>query len=234
MKINVGKKFPKRIIGVVKTVGRIADAEGISVYIVGGLVRDILLKVPNYDLDFVVEGDGIRFAEILKKHLKGALKIHRHFKTATVTGKGLRLDIVTARSESYKYPAAYPDVKPGMIKEDLFRRDFTINAMAVSINKGTFGDLVDFYDGYKDLKKGLIRVMHDRSFIDDPTRIFRGVRFAARYNFKIEPSTKKLMKEAVSGGYLGEVNRGRIKKEVELFLKEEDPLKCLKAFSRLV
>lgn len=234
MKINLTKKFPKKIFNIIKTVGNVADARGVPVYIVGGPVRDMLLNVPNYDLDFVVEGNGIEFSEILNKTLKGNLKIYRAFKTATIFYKDFRIDIVTARSESYKKPASYPDVKPGTIKEDLLRRDFTINAMAVRINGEGFGELIDFYNGFKDLKKGLVRVMHNKSFIDDPTRIFRAVRFSTRFGFKITLHTKRLMKAALLAGSLGNVNRGRIKKEIELFLKEKKPLKCLEAFSNLI
>ena len=234
MKIGLSKKFPKDIFDVIKIVGKEADKKKIHAYLVGGMVRDALLKVPNLDLDFVVEANGIKFAEALNKVLKGDLEVHRAFKTATVIYKDLRIDIVTARSESYKRPASYPDVKPAAIKEDLFRRDFTINAMSISINKKGFGTLIDFYNGLEDLKKGFIRVMHNKSFIDDPTRIYRAVRFSVRFGFKIEPQTRKLMKEAILGGFLGKVNRGRIKKETESFLKEEKPLKCLDAFARLV
>lgn len=234
MKINLSKKFPRKIFDIIKIVGETANKENFSVYIVGGLVRDILLKVANYDLDFVVEGDGIKFAEMLNKNLKGNLKTHRAFKTATIAYRNFRIDVSSARSESYEKPAAYPDVQPGTIKQDLFRRDFTINAMAVSINKKDFGKLIDFYNGFKDLKKGLIRVMHDNSFIDDPTRILRAVRFSTRFGFKIESHTKALIKKAILAGFLGDVNRGRIRKEIELFLKEEEPLKCLETFSSLI
>lgn len=234
MKVDLAGKFPQGILGIIKLAGKIADTKGIAIYIVGGVVRDILLGMPNYDLDFVVEGDAIEFSGILNGALKGDLKVHRAFGTATINYNNHRIDIVTARSESYKKPAAYPEVEPGTIKEDLFRRDFTINAMAISINDKGFGDVVDFYSGLKDLKKKAIRVMHPRSFIDDPTRVFRAVRFSARFGFKIEPHTKSLIKEAVSEGLLGEVNRGRINKEIELFLKEEQPLKCLKAFYNLI
>jgi len=231
MKIDLMKRFPKKISDIIKIVAKIGDKEGVPVYIVGGPVRDLLLKRENYDLDFVVEGDGIGFAEILNRSLKGQLKIHRSFKTATIALKDFRIDVVTARSESYETPAAYPRVTPGTIKEDLFRRDFTINAMALAVNKANLGTLIDFYGGLKDLKKRVIRVMHDKSFFDDPTRIFRAVRFSVRFNFKIEPHTKGLIKKAIMAGLLGEVNRGRIKKEVELFLNEKDPLKCLNVFS---
>jgi len=218
---------------IIKIVGKIADKLKISAYIVGGPVRDKLLGIANYDLDFVVEGDGIKFAEILNKILKGKLTTYRSFGTATVALKEKKIDIVTARKETYKYPAAYPTIKPGTIKDDLFRRDFTINAMAISVNKKNFGELVDFYGGQKDLKKGVIRILHDKSFMDDPTRIFRAVKFSVRFGFKIEPHTKKLIKEAALDGLLGEVNAGRIRKEIELFLKEKNPKKCLGTFSKL-
>jgi len=212
MKIDIAKKFPKEFFNIIKTVGETADRSGVRVYIVGGPVRDILLKVPNYDLDFVVEGDGIKFADTLNKRLKGELRLHRAFKTATILYGDIRIDMVTARSETYERPASYPDVVPGTIKEDLFRRDFTINAMAVCLNKKNFGKLVDFFGGLKDLKKGVIRIMHDKSFIDDPTRIFRAVRFSTRFRFKIETKTKRLMKKAILAGAIGEVNRGRIRR----------------------
>lgn len=219
---------------IIEIVGKIADKLKIPAYIVGGPVRDKLLGISNCDLDFVVEGDGIKFAEALNKKLKGRLTAYKAFGTATIKLKGKRIDIVTSRKETYTHPAAYPTVKPGAIKDDLFRRDFTINAMAIGLNKKNFGRLVDFYGGRKDLKKGIIRIMHDKSFMDDPTRIFRAVRFSVRFGFKIEPHTKKLIKEAVLDGFLGEVNAGRIRKEIELFLKEKNPKKCLEVFTKLV
>lgn len=218
---------------IIKLVGETADKLKVPAYLVGGPVRDKLLGIANYDLDFVVEGDGIKFAEALNKKLKGGLTAYRAFGTAAIKLKEKKIDIVTARKETYKYPAAYPSVTPGAIKDDLFRRDFTINAMAMVINKRNFGALVDFYGGEEDLKKGIIRVLHDKSFMDDPTRIFRAVRFSVRFGFKIEARTKRLIKEAVSDGFLGEVNAGRVKKEVELFLKEKDPKKCLETFAKL-
>jgi tRNA nucleotidyltransferase (CCA-adding enzyme) len=218
---------------IIEIVGKIADELKVPAYIVGGPVRDNLLGIKNLDMDFVVEGDGIKFAEALNRKLKGKLTTYKAFGTATIKLKGKRIDVVTSRKETYARPAAYPTVKPGAIKDDLFRRDFTINAMAMIVNKKNFGRLVDFYDGQKDLKNGIIRVMHDKSFMDDPTRVFRAIRFSVRFGFKIEPHTKKLIKEAVSDGFLGEVNAGRIRKEIELFLKEKDPKKCLETFSKL-
>ncbi|MFA4991762.1 MAG: hypothetical protein WC569_04195 [Candidatus Omnitrophota bacterium] len=234
MNINLSDKFPRDVSRVAGMAGRVADREGMKVYMVGGPVRDIFLKRPNLDLDFVVEGDAIRFAGLFSSELKGRMDAYRAFGTATIKFRDKRVDVVTARKETYERPGAYPRVRPGTIREDLFRRDFTINAMAVSVNSETFGGLVDFYGGLRDLKKGVIRVMHDKSFIDDPTRIFRAVRFSARLGFRIEPKTKILMREALSRGFLGEVNRGRVKKEIELFLREKEPYRCLVEFGRLI
>ncbi|MFH1479065.1 MAG: hypothetical protein ABIG92_04740 [Candidatus Omnitrophota bacterium] len=234
MKIDLEKKLSSKIFKLIKTIATIGDKEGIRLYIVGGVVRDILLGVKNLDLDFLVEGDAIAFTESLNKALRGKLTIYKAFNTATLSLKGYRIDFVAARKESYKRPASYPDVEPGTLKDDLHRRDFSINAMAISVNKKDLGRLVDHCDGYKDLRKGIIRVLHEKSFVDDPTRIFRAVRFAVRFGFEIEPETKKLMKGSILGGFLGEVNRGRIKKEIELFLREKDPLKCLESFSKLI
>lgn len=234
MKIDIAKKFSKDSLRMIKAVGKAADRDKISAYIVGGPVRDVFLSVKNHDLDFVVEGDAIRFARRLNSGLRGSLNIHKPFGTATISFKDSRIDIVTAREETYKRPAAYPDVKPATIKEDLFRRDFTVNAMAISVNSKNFGGLVDLYGGRNDLKKKVIRIMHDKSFIDDPTRIFRAVRFSVRLGFRIEPHTRKLIKDAVSQGLVGEVNRGRVKKEIEILLKEKYPVKCIKALSNLI
>ncbi len=233
-KLTLQKSLPKDILKIITKINDIADRLNLRVYLVGGPVRDLLFRRPNYDLDFTVEGDGINFAKELNKRFKGRLITYRAFGTATIDFQKRRIDIATARREVYKRPAAYPDVEPCNIKEDLFRRDFTINALAISINKADFGKLVDFFGGIRDFKNGLIRVMHNKSFIDDPTRIFRAVRFEQRYNFKIERQTLKLLKEAVSGGLIGELNKGRIRKEIELILKEKDPIRCLRRLEGLM
>lgn len=234
MKIDLAKKISKNIFWIVKVVGEEADKQGIPAYIVGGPVRDIFLGVKIKDLDFVVEGDGIKFAEALNDIFKGKLAVYKAFGTATINVGNDRIDIATARKESYENTASYPKVKPSSIKDDLFRRDFTINAIAVSINKACFGTVVDFNGGVVDIKKGIIRVMHEKSFEDDPTRIFRAVRFSTRFGFKIAGSTKKLIKKALLDGILSCVNKGRIKKEIELFLQEQNPSGCLEEFARLI
>lgn len=234
MILDLERKYPENIFNVIKAISIYADEENAPVYIVGGPVRDMFLNQLNCDLDFVVEGDGIKFSEFLHSRLKAKIKIYRAFRTATLDIRGVKVDVVTARREIYKKPAAYPTVEPADIKADLFRRDFTINAMAVGLNHRNFGRLVDFYKGYDDIKNKTIRIMHDKSFEDDPTRIFRAVRFAVRLGFGIECGTKRLMKAAVLNGYLGRVNKGRISKEMDAFLREKDPKECLRVLSKII
>ncbi|MBM3255763.1 MAG: CCA tRNA nucleotidyltransferase, partial [Candidatus Omnitrophica bacterium] len=155
-------------------------------YLVGGFVRDLMLGEKNLDLDIVVEGDGIRFAEELAAALGAGLIRHVRFGTATILiGVDSKIDIATSRREHYPKPAALPLVQKGGLKDDLARRDFSINAMAISINKTSFGELIDFFGGPADLSRKKIRVLHSRSFIDDPTRVLRAVRFEQRYAFGI-------------------------------------------------
>ena len=206
-------KLPKLL----KEIGEIADRENIKIFVVGGLVRDLLLGVKDLDIDIVVEANAINFAKVLSDKFV----THEGFKTATIEKGGFKIDLATARKEYYKKPAALPQITPATIREDLFRRDFTINAMAISLNKDNFKELVDFYNGQKDLKDKKIRVLHDKSFIDDPTRIFRAIRFQKRLEFEIEPHTQKLMADAINLGMIEKLKAQRIKKEMDLFLKEK-------------
>jgi len=229
------KKLSKEIKDLISLSGDIAAKNNLRVYLVGGFVRDLILGVDNLDLDIVVEGDGIKFAEELSANLGSKLTRHKRFGTATIMAKPhLKLDIASARSEIYPYPASLPMVKPGTLKDDLFRRDFTVNAMAISINHSDFGNLVDYFSGKADLALGKIRVLHDLSFIDDPTRILRGIRFEQRYDFKTEPRTLKLLKEAVKQKMLEKVNPQRTRDELILMFKEKDPVKEIKRLNKLV
>jgi len=215
--------------------GEIAQANKMHAYLVGGFVRDLILAVTNLDLDIVIEGDGIKFAEDLASRLKANLIRHKRFGTATVTlGHNLKIDIATAREETYPVPASLPSVTSGSVKDDLKRRDFSINAMAVSINKENYGELIDFFRGGIDLRDRKVRVLHDLSFIDDPTRILRAIRFEQRFNFKIEPKTLKLLKEAKKIKMLDRVQPQRLRDELILILKEEHPLKEIRRLSGLV
>ncbi len=213
----------------IRRIGGLADKKGIRAYLVGGVVRDILLRRKNLDLDIVIEGDAIAFSQFLQKSLKGDLVVHKSFKTATFSLKsGLRIDLATARKESYPTPGSLPIVKPGSIYDDLFRRDFSINAIAVRINRRHFGEEVDFFGGIEDLKKGCIRVLHSRSFIDDPTRIWRAIRFEQRLDFALEPLTEKYLKQAVRQKVYEVVKPPRYFAEFKKILEERPLAKYIK------
>lgn len=231
---NLRKKLPKEIFSLLKFIGREADKHGYKAYCVGGFVRDIFLGLRNLDIDIAVEENAINFSQMLAKKLHGTLVVHKKFGTATIYFKdNLKIDIATARTEKYHHPAVLPTVKFGSIKQDLYRRDFTINAMAVSINRKTFGALADFFKGIEDINRKKIRVLHELSFVDDPTRIFRAVRFEQRFDFKIEPYTQKLIKTAVSLDMFEKTQKQRIRQEVVLMLNEPEPIKALRRMNEL-
>lgn len=226
--------LPKEIQDLIYLASDSAYSNNMSVYLVGGFVRDLILGVKNFDLDIVVEGDGIKFAEVLSGKLNVGLIRHRRFGTATVIlKKHLKVDIATARQEYYPEAAHLPEVTCGVLKDDLLRRDFTINAMAISINRQDFGRFIDCFCGRQDLANKEIRVLHNLSFIDDPTRILRAIRFEQRYNFKIEPKTLKLLREANRLKMLERVSRERLRDELILILKEGHPLKPLNRIKEL-
>jgi tRNA nucleotidyltransferase (CCA-adding enzyme) len=194
-----------------------------GVYLVGGSVRDILLGEPSFDVDIVVEGDAITLANTLAVLLGGRVRTHDKFGTAVVLyGDGERVDVVTARSESYDAPAALPNVAPGSIQEDLHRRDFTINAMAVSLKGDERGLLVDPFEGRADLEAGRIRILHDASFIDDPTRILRAIRYEDRYGFRMDERTVELARECIATGHVGDLSGARLREELIALLEEGD------------
>jgi tRNA nucleotidyltransferase (CCA-adding enzyme) len=219
--------IPSNVAGILEAAGFVGDSHQVKVFAVGGFVRDLLLGLGSLDIDIVVEGDGLKFAKSLSDKLNGSLIVHEQFGTATIEAL-YKVDIATARSEHYKSPAVYPDVKPGTIQEDLNRRDFTINAISLSLNENTFKQVVDFFNGIEDLKNGIIRVLHDKSFIDDPTRIFRAVRFEQRYNFKIDAHTRQLIDTAIKAGMLDKLKKQRKDKEITLISKEKNALKMFK------
>ncbi|MHB1418580.1 MAG: CCA tRNA nucleotidyltransferase [Bacillota bacterium] len=203
--------------------GTLADRRGWDLFLVGGCVRDLLLGVPSLDLDLVVEGEGIVLAEEAAALLDARLKTHQRFGTATLTLKdGCKLDIATARKEYYQHPGALPIVEASTLQEDLHRRDFTINAMAVQLNEKCFGQLIDYFSGAEDLKKGQIRVMHHMSFVDDPTRILRAIRFEQRYAFSMDSDTFDLASIAISDGMLGMVSGPRLGQELRLILQDKN------------
>jgi len=226
--------LPEYAMQILKKIGAMADDEGYSAFVVGGVARDLMLGVENLDLDVVIEGDAIKIGSILAKEAGSSLVVHKRFGTCTVVMKsGIKVDLATARKEVYPHPAALPTVEFSSIKDDLIRRDFTINAMAVSINRKNFGQLIDFFGGEHDLERGRIRVMHDKSFIDDPTRIFRAVRFEQRFAFTIDPHTEELIQTALDDRIFERVEPQRIRDEIILILKEREPLKAVKRMAVL-
>jgi tRNA nucleotidyltransferase (CCA-adding enzyme) len=223
------EQLPEDVYQLLRKMGETGDEMGWPTFVVGGIVRDLIIQRPDLDVDIVVEGDGIAFAHALAESLKGAVRRHRRFGTAAVAlPGGFKVDVATARTETYAHPGALPSVEPGDIKEDLRRRDFTINAMAIKLNRDQFGRLVDFFDGRGDLSEGAVRILHNLSFQDDPTRIFRAIRFEQRYRFSIEPHTEKLLGKSVTDGYLARITGQRLRNEILLILKEEDPLPAIR------
>jgi tRNA nucleotidyltransferase (CCA-adding enzyme) len=194
-----------------------------GVYLVGGTVRDILLGERSFDVDIAVEGDAIALAQALADVLGGRVRPHQKFGTAVVIyGDGERVDVVTARTEFYDAPAALPTVEHASIREDLFRRDFTINAMAVSLKGADLGRLVDPFGGRRDLDAKTIRVLHNLSFIDDPTRIFRAIRYENRYGFRMDDHTLRLARGTIEMGLVGDLSSARLRDELVALLEEGD------------
>lgn len=210
-------------------IGILADTMGYHAHLVGGFVRDLLLRIENFDVDIVIEGDGIKFAEELSKAYGVKVRPHREFATAKVTYPDrFRLDIATARLEYYKAPAALPTVEHGSLKLDLHRRDFTINTLAISLNKNTFGELIDFFGAQRDIKDKIIRVIHSLSFVEDPTRVFRAIRFEYRFGFTIGKHTMNLIKNAAKLNILARIKGKRLWQELTLILFEDEPEKILR------
>jgi tRNA nucleotidyltransferase (CCA-adding enzyme) len=223
------ERFPEPLYNLLMEFGRVGDELGYSVFAVGGFVRDLLLRVENFDVDIVVEGDGIRLAEEFEKKFPCRIRTHKKFGTAIILlSDGLKVDVATARWEFYDSPAALPTVERASIKTDLYRRDFTINTLAIQLNPRAFGELIDFFGGVKDVKEKVIQVLHNLSFVEDPTRVFRAIRFEQRFGFQIGKHTQNLMKNAVKVGFLERLSGGRVLSELILILQEEDPLPALK------
>lgn len=246
--------FPAPLLDLIHRIGEQAAQQGYTIYFVGGIVRDLMLGKPIFDVDLVVEGDAIQLAQRLTHKYGGEVRTHRRFGTAkwilpgdigaeqhqidrpiTPNGKLNNLpefiDLVTARTEFYERPTALPTVEWSSIKQDLHRRDFTINTMAVRLDPQRWGELLDFFGGKADLQNGVLRVLHSLSFIDDPTRILRAARFEARLGFKLDPRSEDLIAEALP--LLARVTGGRIRHELDLILEEERPENALQRLQEL-
>ncbi|MFH1676449.1 MAG: CBS domain-containing protein [bacterium] len=214
------------------TASEIADNMAVPCHLVGGFVRDLALgKTKNIDIDLLIDGDGVEYAHKLADRYGAKIIENPRFRTAKIfLSEGRHVDVATAREEFYVRPGALPEVEAAGIWDDLVRRDFTINTLAIRLNSRRFGMLVDHFGGLEDLKAGLIRVLHTFSFVDDPTRILRALRFSARFDFKIEAQTHDLLKRAITEGRLDDVSPERIRGEILLALREEDIWKTLSLF----
>jgi len=219
------QRLPSESLDLIRAAGELAGELELGLYLVGGVVRDLLLGRANFDLDLVVEGDAPKLASLLAQRKGGQVVVHRRFGTAKLRLKDLSIDLATARAETYPHPGALPTVKPGSIKDDLWRRDFTINAMAVHLDPDNFGKLVDPFRGEKDLGYKLIRILHEKSFVDDATRMLRAIRYEQRFDFQLEATTEQLLRRDLP--MLHTISGDRIRHELELILKEEQPEKPL-------
>ena len=235
MDINLDRLRSKRkIYRLITIIGRLADQRGVVAYVVGGCVRDIILGREILDLDIVVEGDALTLAKTVGQNEKAILRRYPQFKTASLQfADGLRVDFATARKEIYSVSGALPVVSPGTISDDLFRRDFTINAIAVRINRERLGQCVDPYGGLNDIKKKKIRVLQEQSFVDDPTRILRAIRFEQRFHFSVERKTLQLLEAALQANVAKNVKPPRYFNEFRKILKEPNPCVCFERLQRL-
>ncbi len=206
---------------VVRLAGEICSKQGHSLYLVGGRVRDLLMERESGDLDLAVEGDALAVAQGLAEADGGRVVTHDRFGTATYTKDDISVDLTTARWEEYSRPGILPLVRPGSIDTDMARRDFTVNAIALQLSPPEAGRILDPYDGRGDLNEGLIRVLHDASFTDDPTRIMRAIRYEQRLAFRLDPKTELFLRSALPS--IGSVGVDRNRHELELVLREEQP-----------
>jgi tRNA nucleotidyltransferase (CCA-adding enzyme) len=228
------ERLPAHAFELLKEFGEIAESLGMHAYLVGGVVRDCLMRRDNLDIDIVVEGDGLEFAQKICERYEARKRSHERFGTARVVfPDGFQLDVATARLEYYEKPASLPNVEWSSLKLDLYRRDFTMNTLAVRLDPARFGELVDFFGGEKDIKDKVVRIIQNLSFIEDPTRIYRALRFSERFGFSLGPQTRTLMQNAIQMGLPEQLNGRRLLGELKLILKEERPKEILERMQEL-
>ena len=201
--------------------GSIADELCMKLYLVGGAVRDLLIGETPTELDLVIEGDLERFVKELKRNLEVEISKTSKFMTMTMIIENIKYDIVRTRKENYIPKGSLPSVLPSDLEQDIFRRDFSINTICIDLNPNLFGNIIDHQNGLRDLNSKIIRVIHSESFIDDPTRIFRAIRFSKRLNFSIEKTTKELMQ--INIPKINELSPARIFNEIRKISNENDP-----------
>jgi tRNA nucleotidyltransferase (CCA-adding enzyme) len=226
------ERLPGSLIRLFADLGAVADSLGYGAYLVGGFVRDLFLKRENLDVDMVIEGDGIRFAQEFARLHSVKVRSHQKFGTAVlIFPDRFKVDVATARIEYYESPAAPPSVEESSLKMDLYRRDFTMNTLAIKLNKRDYGTLVDYFGALKDVREKVIRVLHNLSFVEDPTRVLRAIRFEQRFGFKIGKLTLALMKNAVRINSFRELSGRRLFLELKYLLMELEPSKALERLS---
>ncbi|MFP4039512.1 MAG: CBS domain-containing protein [Desulfosudaceae bacterium] len=224
----MSERLPQPVIDILEKAGQAATDLGYSAYVVGGFVRDLFLYRKTEDVDLVIEGDGIAFARTFAEIMGARVHFHHKFGTAVVIFPDeSKIDVASARLEYYQFPAALPTVEMSSIKLDLFRRDFTINTLAVYLNPDRFGTLVDFFSAQRDIKEKTIRVLHNLSFVEDPTRVFRAIRFEQRFGFSIGKMTSGLIENAVKMNFFSRLSRRRVFAELCQILEEEDPVPAI-------
>ncbi len=222
------ERLPDRLMELMKTIGDVGDDLGCGVFVVGGFVRDLFLFRKNEDIDIVVEGDGIEFARTFAKMQGVRIHSHEKFGTAVVIfPDGFKIDVASARLEHYRFPADLPTVEMSSIKLDLFRRDFTINTLAIQLNEKRFGTLIDFFSAQKDIKEKVVRILHNLSFVEDPTRVYRAIRFEQRFDFTIGKLTSNLIKNVAEMDFFRHLSGRRIFSELRLILEEENPVPAI-------
>jgi tRNA nucleotidyltransferase (CCA-adding enzyme) len=225
-------RLNQRIRTLLSDIGSAGDTLGVEIFVVGGFVRDLMLERPIEDVDVVVEGDGIAFARYFASMHHCRLHQHRKFNTAVIIFEdGFKIDVASARLEYYATPAALPVVENSSIKMDLARRDFTINTLAISLNAESFGTLIDYFGGVRDIKDKIIRIIHNLSFIEDPTRIFRAIKFSNRFGFRIGKVTANLIKNALNVGAVKHLSGLRVLSELKQIFGEDNPLPALQTMA---
>ncbi len=218
------ERLSRRLMAVLRQIGEVASSLNCGAYAVGGFVRDLFLYRGDEDLDIVIEGDGIAFARQFAAIAGARIHTHAKFGTAVIIyPDGMTIDVASARMEYYNFPAALPVVEMSSIKLDLYRRDFTINTLTIQLNPDRFGVLIDFFNAQKDIKEKSIRVLHNLSFVEDPTRVFRAIRFEQRFGFTISRLTAGLIQNAVRMDFFRQLSGRRVFHELKLILQEENP-----------
>lgn len=230
----LGKRLSAEIRATLHELGAVGDGLGLAVYAVGGFVRDLLLGIDNLDIDVTVEGDGVFFAERFAGIHGGRVRSHRKFGTAVlVLPDGRKIDVASTRLEYYESPGALPTVERASLRHDLYRRDFTVNTLALCINSDRFGQLTDHFGGQQDIQERVVRVLHNLSFVEDPTRVFRAIRFEQRLGFHIAPHTENLIRSAVRMHLLDKLGGERLLSELVQIMQEKEPMAAVGRMSSL-